>query len=64
MMGWRKISAWVLIYALVVFATWQKVSLPDNGLDLLIWITGFFFGANSLEHLAGKLSINVGQKTQ
>ena len=60
--GWRKISAWILVYALAVLATWKQVAIGDNALNLIIWTTGFFFGANSLEHLADKLSINVGPK--
>ena len=62
MIGWRKILAWVLVYALVVAATWREVIIGDNGMNLIIWITGFFFGANSIEHMAEKFSINVGKK--
>ena len=62
--GWRKISAWVLLYALVVFATWRQVEIGENALQLIVWTTGFFFGANSLEHLAGKLDISIGPKKE
>ena len=62
-LGWRKLSAWLLVFALcavvavkAVFAG-TAVDIPSGVIDLLKWITGFFFGANVVEHVAGKVKI-------
>jgi len=59
-MGWRKLGAWFLVYAFVVAATFLIRDISDNALELTKWVTAFFFGANALEHFAGKLKVNVG----
>ena len=60
-LGWRKLAAWALVYAFVVAATlWSKTLIGDNAMELLKWVTAFFFGANALEHFAGKMSVNLG----
>lgn len=60
MLGWRKLGAWVLVYAFVVAATFMVKDISDNALDLTKWVTAFFFGANAIEHAVGKIKVNVG----
>lgn len=63
MLGWRKLGAWALVYAFVVAATLIfKTTIGDNSVELIKWVTAFFFGSNALEHFAGKLKVNVGPK--
>lgn len=64
-LGWRKLSAWGLIFALcavvavkAVFAG-AAVDIPPGVIDLLKWVTGFFFGANLIEHLAPNLTLTA-----
>ena len=60
-LGWRKLLAWALVYAFVVAATLlAKVAIGDNAMELMKWVTAFFFGANALEHFADKFSVNLG----
>lgn len=65
-LGWRKLTAWGLIFALcsavaikAVFAG-QANDLPAGVIDLIKWVTGFFFGANVLEHLSSKVTLTNG----
>ncbi len=67
--GWRKLSAWGLIFSLcavvaikAVFAG-ASVDIPPGVIDLIKWVTGFFFGANIVEHLAGKVQVVGNGKT-
>ena len=62
-LGWRKLSAWLLVFALCatvaiksVFAG-AAIDIPPGVIDLLKWITGLFFGANVVEHLVGKVQV-------
>lgn len=62
-LGWRKLSAWLLVFALCstvaiksVFAG-AAIDIPPGVIDLIKWVTGFFFGANIVEHLAGKVQV-------
>lgn len=67
MLGWRKLSAWGLVFSLAAFVSIKLVAscgvtdIPPNVVDLVKWVTGFFFGANAVEHIAGKLDIKVGK---
>lgn len=68
MLGWRKLSAWILIFALSAAVAIKltfgcgAVDIPVNVVDLIKWVTGFFFGANALEHLSKNVSVNLGGK--
>lgn len=62
-LGWRKLTAWLLIFGLCctvaiksVFAG-ASIDIPPGVIDLIKWVTGFFFGANVVEHLAGKVQV-------
>lgn len=46
-LGWRKMSAWLLIFAYVCWATYKPVPIPDNAVEIIKWSSGFFFGANA-----------------
>jgi hypothetical protein len=68
-LGWRKLSAWLLVFALCavvaiksVFAG-ASIDIPPGVIDLIKWVTGFFFGANVVEHLAGKVQVVPNGKT-
>ena len=63
-LGWRKLSAWALVYIFVVAATFFSKEIGENAFALMKWVTGFFFGANALEHFAGKIGVNVKPKAQ
>ena len=47
MLGWRKLSAWFLVFVLIVASTLLSRDIPDNAADTLKWITMAFFGANA-----------------
>lgn len=67
MVGWRKLSAWLLIFAVAaavaINLTFKggALDIPPNVVDLIKWVTAFFFGANALEHFTDKLDIKVGK---
>ena len=66
MLGWRKLSAWSLIFVLSAVVSVKVViagggDIPPNVVELVKWCTGFFFGANALEHGAKVLELK-GQK--
>jgi hypothetical protein len=63
-LGWRKLTAWALVYVFIVTATFIAKDIGDNAVELMKWVTGFFFGANALEHFAGKIGVNVKPKAQ
>jgi len=50
--GWRKLTAWALVFALTVAATWLGRDVPGNAKELLVFSTGFFFGANAIGKVA------------
>ena len=62
--GWRKLSAWLLVFILVAFATAQQLEITDNGVEILKWVTGFFFGANALEHSGKVISVKKQEDTK
>lgn len=70
MLGWRKLSAWLLVFALAAVVSFKVVhggqgaDIPPNAVDLVKWVTAFFFGANAVEHLSSKLSVSVGKGQQ
>ena len=45
-LGWRKMSAWLLVFALVCVATYNKYEIPANNVDLVKWVTAYFFVVN------------------
>lgn len=58
MLGWRKLGAWFLVYAFVVAATfYAKNAIPQSNADLIMWVTGFFFGANALKPLFQRIPL-------
>jgi len=64
MIGWRKLSAWLLVYTMATVATFMDIAIPDNNVDLIKWVTGFFFGTNALIHgvAAAKSVLKPGPK--
>jgi len=53
MMGYRKALGWFLVFLLVVYASVvAKLEIPTNNMELLKWVTLFFFGANTLKPAA------------
>lgn len=61
-LGWRKLSAWFLIYALVVVAVVYGFHIEDNAVDVIKWVTAFFFGANVAEHVMSAVDVKIGAK--
>ena len=61
MIGWRKTTAWALVFTLVAVATYFKRDVPINAKDLLVYATGFFFGANAIKPLMKGVKISIGQ---
>ena len=52
-LGWRKLAAWGLVYLFVFYmSAIVKSEIPSTNAELVKWVTGFFFGANVLEHSA------------
>jgi len=51
-LGWRKIGAWALIFALTVYCTVSGNDIPPEAKGLLWAATLFFFGANVASKLA------------
>ena len=67
MLGWRKLGAWFLVYAFVVSTTFLvktgaglPAEIPQANADLIMWVTGFFFGTNMLKPLFNNTNINLG----
>ena len=60
--GWRKLGAWGLVFGLVAAATYFGRDLSDNAVDLLKWVTLYFFGANAAEWLLKDISVQFGPK--
>jgi len=52
MLGWRKLSAWLLVFLLVVASTVLGLDVPPHAQELLIFVTGGFFLGNA----AGKFA--------
>lgn len=45
--GWRKMTAWFLVFGLVAVASLVvKVDIPENNMNILIWVTNGFFLTN------------------
>jgi len=67
-LGWRKLSAWGLIFALCATVTIKAVfagaavDIPPGVIDMVKWVTLFFFGANVVEHIAPNLTIAAKNK--
>jgi len=61
MIGWRKTTAWALVFVLVAVSTYFKRDVPINAMELLKYATGFFFGANVIKPLMKGSSVNIGQ---
>lgn len=47
--GWRKLSAWMLIYGMVLWTTHAGKPLGETEAELLWRISILFFGGNGLE---------------
>ena len=65
MLGWRKLAAWFLVYALVAVATLAFVEareIPEQNAKVIMWVTSFFFGTNMLKPLFNNIKIGVGAK--
>lgn len=58
-MGWRKLGAWALVFALCAYVTFAKLDVPDNAVDMIKWVTAFFFGSNAFVHLAKNIGVKV-----
>lgn len=64
-LGWRKLSAWFLVFALGAYVSIDVVGhnggndIPNNVLELIKWVTGFFFGANAIVHIAKEVGVKV-----
>jgi hypothetical protein len=53
MLGWRKLGAWLLVFIFVVYmSAFVKLEIPKNNMELVMWVTGFFFGTNAVVHTA------------
>jgi hypothetical protein len=64
MLGWRKLSAWLLVYLLVLYmSAFAKFEIPTNNMELIKWVTGFFFGANALKPLFQNSTVKIGTLT-
>lgn len=61
MIGWRKLAAWFLCFALVSVSTWTQRDIPPNAKEVLIWASGFFFVVNGLKPLAQNFKVAIGQ---
>lgn len=60
LIGWRKLSAWLLCFALCAAVSIKSVwigtgsDLPPGVVDTLKWVTAFFFGFNVLDKLTDR----------
>lgn len=52
MIGWRKMTAWGAVFALVVASTILGLDVPEHAQELLIFVTSGFFLGNA----AGKFA--------
>jgi hypothetical protein len=50
--GWRKLTAWGLVFLLVLVATILQLDVPPHAKELLVFVTGGFFLGNA----AGKFA--------
>lgn len=41
-----------------------KMEIPKNNMELIMWVTGFFFGANFGIHAARALGVTIKAKTE
>lgn len=58
MLGWRKLSAWFLVYGFAVVATLVvKTEIQTNNMEMVKWVTGIFFGANAVKPLFQKVPL-------
>ncbi len=60
MIGWRKLSAWLLVYVLVAVSTFLQRDVLPNAKEVIIWASGFFFVANATKPMAQGIKINLG----
>lgn len=56
-LGWRKLGAWFLVFALVAALSWKGIEIKAINADLIKWVTGFFFGANALKALFERVPV-------
>ena len=62
MLGWRKLSAWFLVFALVAAAMVLKRDVPPEASKLLTWVTNGFFMANAAKPTAQVLIDKIKKK--
>lgn len=62
MIGGRKLLAWILVFGLCAFATYTQKDIPAGAREILIFVTGFFFGANAVKPMMKNLNVSVGPK--
>jgi hypothetical protein len=62
MLGWRKLTAWFLVYAATYATLWMGWDMTETTADVIKWTTGFFFGANALKPLAQNITIGPAPK--
>jgi len=61
-LGWRKLGSWGLVYLFVFYmSAVAKAEVPPINAGLIQWVTGFFFGANVLEHGADAVKAVFGK---
>ena len=59
MLGWRKLTAWGLVFAGTYALLFLGKDMTPITADVIKWVTGFFFGANAIKAFAGVVSVNV-----
>ena len=63
MIGFRKLTAWLLVFglcaAVAIRTVWidHATDIPQITADLLKWATGFFFGFNVADKLTDKYTL-------
>ena len=68
MLGWRKLGAWLLVFALCAVIAIKAVfmgaavDIPAGVIDLIKWVTGFFFLGNTAEHALKGFNLKVEPK--
>ena len=56
MLGWRKLSAWFLVYVLVAGATYMQRDILPEAKELLVWATGALMTANVVAKFSKSVS--------
>lgn len=56
-LGWRKLTAWFLVFMFAVMSTYLNKPISQVAADLVQWVTLFFFGANAMKALFEKVPV-------